>query len=325
MRLKRVRALCWMTVALVLAQAGDARADEEVRLAVGDVVLAGDLVMPSDRIPEAAVVVLAGSGPNGRDGRIRGFPAYRVIADHLAGDGVAVLLLDRRGVGESGGDWRHETIPGRARDAVVAADFLRRRLPDIPVGLLGHSQGGWVAVEAAAGRPGAIDFLVLMAGPGESVRDQIVTDMVNQARLAGTPPRVVQRRARRARLLLEVIRPLASLCRALRLHPVCAVVDYDPAASLRRLEVPVLALFGGRDSLVPPEPNLERLRTAIPGPLLTTRVFPEANHQFWKARTGATSEYTELEPAYVPGFLEAISIWMPRRDMAVAETRARGL
>lgn len=110
----------------VMAGAASASAGEEVRLEVGG-------------------VTLAGSGPNGRDGHVRGFPAYRVIAEHLAGQGVAVLLLDRRGVGGSGGDWRRETIPGRARDAVAAADFLRRRLP-------GPLSAWWATARAAGWR-----------------------------------------------------------------------------------------------------------------------------------------------------------------------------
>lgn len=247
----------------VMAGAASASAGEEVRLEVDGVTLAGSLVLPEGAPPRAAVVMLAGSGPNGRDGHVRGFPAYRVIAEQLAGQGVAVLLLDRRGVGGSGGDWRRETIPGRARDAVAAADFLRRRRPGPPVGLVGHSQGGWVALEAAA-------------APGAAV-----------------------------------------------------VVDYDPAPTLPRVRAPVLALFGERDSLVPPQPNLARLSAGLPDGQLTARVFAGANHQFWPARTGAMAEYRDLTPGYVPGFLEAMSDWIVSQAesdvVAVAEQGGRGL
>lgn len=313
----------------VMAGAASASAGEEVRLEVGGVTLAGSLVLPEGAPPRAAVVMLAGSGPNGRDGHVRGFPAYRVIAEHLAGQGVAVLLLDRRGVGGSGGDWRRETIPGRARDAVAAADFLRRRLPGPPVGLVGHSQGGWVALEAAAAPGAAVDFVVLMAGPGESVREQIVTDDSNQLRLAGATPEAVERRARRLRLALRAATAVAPLCRAARLHLLCFVVDYDPAPTLPRVRAPVLALFGERDSLVPPQPNLARLSAGLPDGQLTARVFAGANHQFWPARTGAMAEYRDLTPGYVPGFLEAMSDWIVSQAegdvVAVAEQGGRGL
>lgn len=297
------------------AQTAAAIRSQEVGLASGSALLAGTLWLPAADGKHPAVVVVSGSGPNDRDGHIRGFPAYRVIAEHLAGRGIATLLLDRRGVGGSSGDWRHETIRGRARDALAAIDWLaqheeidRRR-----IGLLGHSQGGWVAQHAAARAPEAVAFVVLMAGPGESVRAQILTDARNQLRLAGRTDEQVKRQTAVLRPLLGVAHAIAPLCRGLRLHRLCAMIDYDPARDLAKIRAPVLALFAERDSLVPVEPNRTLIETGLRrggNDALTVRIFVGANHQFWPAVTGASAEYPQLTPGYVLHFLETIGDWI---------------
>ncbi|MEJ2814104.1 alpha/beta fold hydrolase [Caulobacter sp. CCG-8] len=276
------------------------------------VVLAGSVLSPEGRADAPGVVILAGSGGNGRDGRIQGFPAYRVIAERLAVDGVAVMITDRRGVGGSGGRWRGETIEGRAQDAVL----MLRRLAQDPavdprrIGVLGHSQGGWVATEAAAQAPDAVAFVVLMAGPGQSVLDQVVTDQTNQWRLAGRSRAGVAVNGLVLRAGLSTVRLLPTRCGIAALETLCGVIHYSPAAALPTVRAPVLALFGARDSLVPSRPNAGLLSRGLREADLTVRTFDEANHQFWKAGTGATAEYPALTPGYVPGFLDTISDWV---------------
>jgi dienelactone hydrolase len=296
------------------AAAAPAPRSLDVRIGEGGSLLAGTLVLPARPGRAPAVVVVSGSGPNDRDGRIRGFRAYRVIAEHLARSGTAVLLLDRRGVGGSAGNWKHERIEDRADDALAAVRWLGRR-PEIDpahVGILGHSQGGWVA-ELAAARSREVAFVVLMAGPGETVRDQILTDERNELLRTGHSAAEVDDSLRSLERWLGVADAVAPACRLIGLHPLCYTVEYDPAPALARIHVPVLALFGELDTMVPPEPN----RTLIGNGLrkagnrqLTVRVFEGANHQFWAAKTGARAEYAQLTPGYVPGFLDAVSGWI---------------
>lgn len=289
---------------------------ENVVIGSGRQRLAGSLHRPTDGAPgpAPAVVVVSGSGPNDRDGRIGAFRAYGLIAEHLARSGVATLLIDRRGVGGSAGDWRRETIHDRARDVVAAVRWLRGQ-PGIDaarVGVLGHSQGGWVAEQAAADSSG-IAFVVLMAGPGETVRAQILTDEENELHASGIAPDEVERRVRRLARVVAIADAIAPACRLLRLHPVCSTVDYDPAGALARIRVPVLALFARLDPMVPPEPNASLIRAGLAragNDRLTVQVFERANHQFWPAITGARSEYRSLEKRYVPGFLDAIGSWI---------------
>ncbi|MDI9239115.1 alpha/beta fold hydrolase [Lysobacter sp. LF1] len=286
----------------------------DVQIGEGRAVLAGTLVLPSKATRSPAVVMVSGSGPNDRYGHIRGFPAYGVIAEHLARSGTAVLLLDRRGVGGSAGNWKHERIEDRARDVLNALQWLRAR-PEIDaghVGILGHSQGGWVAELAAANSPD-VAFVVLMAGPGETVREQVLTDERNELLRSGHPLVEVEKRVRVVDRWLGVMDAIAPACRLTRLHPLCYTVEFDPAPALRRIHVPVLALFGELDTMVPPARNVDRIETALReggNKQLKITVFDGANHQFWAAKSGARAEYAQLRPEYVPGFLDAISGWI---------------
>ena len=93
-------------------------------------------------------------------------------------------------------------------------------------------------------------------------------------------------------------------------------LTHDPAVTLEKVDVPVLALFGGKDAQVPAEMNETAMKAALAkggNTDVMTKVFPEANHLFQAAGTGSPSEYTELEPEFLPGFLDTISAWILAR------------
>lgn len=122
----------------------------------GEVVLKGTLCLPRTPGRRPAVVLLHGSGPETRWG------TSRYIADQMARAGVAALIYDKRGSGESGGDWRTSSYTDLARDALAAIDLLDAR-PDIDprrVGVHGHSQGGVIGPLAATLAPGKVAFIV---------------------------------------------------------------------------------------------------------------------------------------------------------------------
>jgi pimeloyl-ACP methyl ester carboxylesterase len=154
-------------------------AEETVRIDVpgADVTLEGTLTLPPGDGPVPAVVLVSGSGPQDRDETVAGHRPFLVLADHLTRRGVAVLRTDDRGVGGSTGSTFRSTMDDRARDVLAAVRFLGER-PGIDrqrIGLLGHSEGGWVAPLAATEAPDEIAFAVLMAGPGQSPRDLMLS------------------------------------------------------------------------------------------------------------------------------------------------------
>lgn len=71
--------------------------EEEVRFQVGDITLAGTLTLPSGARPKPAVILISGGRADDRDATSGKFKPFRLLADHLASEGIAVLRYDDRG------------------------------------------------------------------------------------------------------------------------------------------------------------------------------------------------------------------------------------
>ncbi|MEP7220286.1 MAG: alpha/beta hydrolase, partial [Bacteroidota bacterium] len=125
------------------------------------------LTLPRTGAPHPAVIMITGSGPQNRDEELFNFRPFRIIADRLTRNGIAVLRYDDRGTGESKGTFAGSTTADFATDARAALQFLKGR-PDIDpkqIGFIGHSEGGIIApIVAAEGND--VAFIVLMAGTG---------------------------------------------------------------------------------------------------------------------------------------------------------------
>lgn len=149
--------------------------EEEVEIEVpgAGVTLAGTLTLPSGDGPHPAVALVSGSGPQDRDETLYGHRPFLVLSDHLTRQGVAVLRMDDRGFGGSSGSTFESTLADRTADTLAAVRYLRRRseLDRGRIGLVGHSEGGWVLPLAAREAPDEIAFLVFLAGPGQSPRE----------------------------------------------------------------------------------------------------------------------------------------------------------
>jgi uncharacterized protein len=281
---------------------------DSVRLPVHGAVLGGVMHTPAGQRPHAAVVLL----PGAQDSRFLPW-----IAEDLATRGVAVLDLDKRGVGSSTGRWDRQSFHGRAADAAAALRYLQAHPAVDParIGVIGHSQGGWIAQMVAAEEP-AVAFVVLLAGPGQTVRDQILTyeRLLHERR--GRSPGEVERAVASLRRQLALAAAVRPLCSTLRVHYICRIIHFDPADYLARINVPLLAIFAEVDPMVPPEPNITLLCSGLRragNPDVTVRVFPGANHDFFAAHTGLPEEYRHLQREHVPGFRDLIVEWITDR------------
>ena len=129
--------------------------------------LAGTLTLPKSKKKSPAVVLIAGSGPNDRDETIFGHKPFWVLADYLTRNGIAVLRYDKRGIGQSGGEYFTASTQDFAADAKAAINYLktRKEIDTLYIGLIGHSEGGIIAPMVAA-ENSDVHFIVLMAGLG---------------------------------------------------------------------------------------------------------------------------------------------------------------
>lgn len=311
---------------------------------------AGTLTIPDGRGPHPAVVMITGSGPQDRDETLFGHKPFLVIADALSRQGVAVLRFDDRGVGGSGGSVTEATTEDFASDALAAVRFLKG-ISDIDpahIGLIGHSEGGYVAPVAAA-RSEDVAFVVLLAGPGVSGREILESQSALLQEAMGVPEQrrlaeldvqrrvfdvllddqlpMERRRERIRELMNEAMKPLISddAERAAAIDQQEAAIftpwfmgflEFDPRPFLRRLRVPVLALNGELDLQVPADQNLSELeRNLREAPTRDVTILRMAgmNHLFQPAETGLPGEYGQIETTVAPAALEVLTNWIRRR------------
>jgi pimeloyl-ACP methyl ester carboxylesterase len=316
----------------------------------GGVRFAGTLTIPRGTGPFPAVLMLTGSGAQNRDETVMGHKPFLVLADHLTRHGIATLRVDDRGVGGSTGDVMRATIADNAGDALAGVAFLktRDRIDPRRIGLLGHSEGGWVAPLAAT-RSRDVAFLVLLAAPavtGEEIRhaqDSVMgllsgasLDYVAADRAVSQALYDVLRTERNDSVALVKMREASeqayrrlSPSQQARLDSAMAGVDmaqvwqpmvtpwfrylltFDPRPVLARVTVPVLALFGGKDVQVPPAQSVPPMERAFQGNrAATVRTYSDLNHLFQHAQTGLVDEYGRIEETIAPQVLKDIGDWI---------------
>lgn len=262
----------------------------------GEVSLAGSLWLPVER-PSAIVLMHPGSGPSDRDNDVY-FPPIR---EHLLSRGIAVSSFDKRGVGGSTGRWEDAAIGEQADDALAAVGAIRADQGcNTPIGLFGHSQGGWVVVEAAS-RSSAPAFVVTNSGPGVTPARQERFAARTHLERSGASSTEIDASLERFDVLLGLMREGVRLDEigarleaggvaevedhlALVEEPalwdlMAAMADHDPRPALERVEVPVLALFGGDDAIVPVAESVAVFEQAVRPDLLSVVVFPSADHR----------------------------------------------
>ncbi|MCO5146377.1 MAG: lysophospholipase [Aquamicrobium sp.] len=184
-------------LALCLALLGAApatSAEVEVEAQVENGPLRGSLAMPADGVARAAVVIIPGSGPTNRDGDSPlGVEAgyLRLLADALAERGIASIRVDKRGMFASAGtfaDPNAVTFDDYAGDALAWVEVARERTAAECAWLLGHSEGGLVALVAARAAGPSLCGLVLVAAPGRPMgvvlREQLRASLADASVLA---------------------------------------------------------------------------------------------------------------------------------------------
>lgn len=285
---------------------------QPVRFAAGpDTELAGTLQLPQGEV-RAAVVLVSGNGGHARDQVISGLPMFAELAADLAEHGIATLRFDSAGVGESTGP-RTAHFEQRTPHVSAALQALgaRPELADVPLGLLGHSEGTLVANLVYAARPDEVDFLVLLSAPGARgdrvwVAQQVgfaperFPDMpegglaeveaslqaVAAASIAGDAAAVEAASVRFARATgapQDVIDngELQPFIDRMASEEMQRFLSHDPAPAFAAVDAPVLAVWGGADIHTAPGLNLPPLAAARHADAaLTAVVIPAQDHFF---------------------------------------------
>lgn len=324
-------------VIILLLSTGAALADvpaglseEQVRYSSGEVDIAGVVVRPEVIGPNPGVVLIDGAGHTDRHN-------MRDFSVALARAGFVTLAYDKRGVGESTGDprsWRYFSIDELAADAAAGADFLAARsdVLEAEIGLLGISQGGWVA-PLAASLTDTVSFMVLLSPSVTTIAEDRVFERAARLKAEGFSAEEVaearemqlldqhltrtgkdfagfqslwhenasKRWFRRVYVTDELLNPESEYRNWYR-----TVLDFDPRPHLNELSIPVLWLFGDPelDHLAPVADsirNVEVLRDQ--GKDYTIYQFPGTDHNIMPVE-GAMSEGQETMPPYAGPLLK---------------------
>ena len=302
-------------------------AQEEVSFSNGEAVLKGTLVLPEGCSQKTPVLIMVtGSGLQNRDEEIFEHKPFAVLADALARAGIATLRYDDRGFGESIGDVVNCTTEDLKNDALAGIQLLRGRFDK--VGVIGHSEGGTIALMLAA--EGQADFIVSLAGAVVSGAETLLWQNRVALSAAGVPAETVDAyckalseafdaciagkpvpSADKYDLPAGLAQNLSLAGRQLQTPYMKYFLSMDARPFLGKIACPVLALNGTKDTQVEPESNLGALKAGLPAsPATRIEAVEGVNHLFQHCTTGASSEYKEIEETFAPEVLETILVWL---------------
>jgi pimeloyl-ACP methyl ester carboxylesterase len=305
--------------------------DEQVFINSLGFTLAGTVTAPATpagaaaRAKMPAVVLIAGAGSADRDETVGDVPLFGQLAGALSTAGYFVVRYDKRGVGQSGGRAESATLQDYADDAVKVVEWLNKRkdIDNKRIVLVGHSEGGYIALQAARRAGGKVAAVVLLASPGTTGRDLVVAQQQHALDLAADSPEV---RAAKVQLQQQILDAVTSGSGWDGIPPALqkqadtlwfkSLIEFDPAEVMKKVDQPVLIVQGAKDMVVAAS-NADRLEALAAGrdekaaPLTKKVVLPNLNHLLVPATTGEVEEYGSLTDHTVsPDVTRSITDWL---------------
>lgn len=307
---------------------------------VENIRLGGTLTIPEGKGPFTAIVLVNGSGQQNRDSEIFNHKPFKVLADYLTRNGIAVLRYDDRGVGESEGDPKGATSANFANDAQAALNYLASRSDISKVGFAGHSEGGIISFMVAA-RDTKVAFVVSLGGPAVRGSEIILTQQQAILKASGYTQQMLDAVAYQNTILYNVINESQSNDETLRttLSDTLKVITnnmisqkdidkvletyldnwmyhflrYSPYEDIKSVQIPILALNGSKDLQVSASQNIPKyiqICTESGNNKLTTHILPDLNHLFQECSTGNPNEYQQIEQTFSEEAMKIIVEWI---------------
>jgi pimeloyl-ACP methyl ester carboxylesterase len=281
--------------------------------------LAGSAYLPLGSGPFSAVVYVHGSGDSARsDGAF--------LADMLAKNGIAAFVYDKRGVGESQGQWRDSSMEMLAEDAHAALKTVAAHpaIDGAKIGYVGRSQGGWIVPMAL--RKGGAAFAAFISGAAVSTIDEDLDHYRQLFSQSGRPAGDYEAAETLMRQRYSAMRGHVSRARLVRLAKRAenqpwfkllewadldknetpfdrAWIGYEPAQDLEAISVPTYWLYGSADYVIPVGASIANVVTHVRKSPPTIEVLPGADHAL------ASGAYPAL-PAGVGSATRRITDWI---------------
>lgn len=286
------------------------------------------LSIPEGPGPFPAVLFLSGSGTHDRHGIAGEIDmGTHEIMDFLAEQGLLGLRFDSRGAGTTkmGEDTLVRGLDSEIADARACLEFLRAR-PEAAGGavfLLGHSQGGTVALVLAEQEGIALRGVVLMATMGRSIEDVITDQIVYMGKDIGLTDEQIEQQIQEVQEAVELVKAdhpwnpdnIPHYLLAMFRSPTWLkqLLLYRTVELITRLQCPLLVCQGSKDFQVSAERDAELLVTAAQsaGGDCTYALFPNLDHLF-KATAGESTmaQYFDQTRHVDPEFLQRVAAWL---------------
>lgn len=286
----------------------------------------GTLTLPENYTKQTPVVLMVtGSGQQNRDEELFEHKPFAVIADALARQGIASLRYDDRGWGDKSVNFADFTTDDFRQDAAAALPLLRKRFNK--VGILGHSEGGTIAMMLAA--EGKVDFIVSLAGMAISGKETLVMQNRQAMSSIGLPKDIVDSYcATISNILNEIangkktseitidgvpdnLKPILKKSLEQANSPyIRHFITVDASKQLSKIKCPVLALNGTKDTQVDCAANTTLLEKGLINSKHTIKKIEGVNHLFQHCTTGNVVEYQQIEETIASEVLEIIYSWI---------------
>jgi hypothetical protein len=269
-----------------------------------------------------AVVLVGGSGPTDRDSLVFGVPVLGEIAGSLAEAGFVSIRYDKRGVGQSGGRAESATFADYAEDARAAVRFLADRKDVDPkrIAILGHSEGGLVAL-IAADKEKRIAAAVLIATPGMRGTDVILAQQQRALDGMKLSPEERQAKVDEQKKINEAVVSgnlstlPANVRRVVDNGEAQSLFTSDPEKLIKDVRQPILIVQGELDAQVEPKNAdlLEAMAKKRKNGTVDVVKVPGVNHLLTPATTGDVAEYGSLRDKHVAASVtQPIATWLQK-------------
>ena len=286
----------------------------------------GTLTLPENYTKNTPVVLMVtGSGQQNRDEELFSHKPFAVIADALARQGIASLRYDDRGWGDKSVNFADFTTDDFRQDAAAAIPLLRKRFNK--VGILGHSEGGTIAMMLAA--EGKADFIVSLAGMAISGKETLIMQNRQAMTAIGLPKETVDSYCNSISKALDEIASgkkaneinINDVPQALKPVTIKALqqadtpyirhfLTVDAGKLLPEIKCPVLALNGTKDTQVDCDANTTRIEKGLANCKHSIKKIDGVNHLFQHCNTGIVTEYQQIEETISPEVLQEVAKWI---------------
>ena len=286
----------------------------------------GTLTLPENYSKNTPVVLMVtGSGQQNRDEELFSHKPFAVIADALARQGIASLRYDDRGWGDKSVNFADFTTDDFRQDAAAAIPLLRKRFNK--VGILGHSEGGTIAMMLAA--EGKADFIVSLAGMAISGKETLIMQNHQAMSAIGLPKETVDSYCNSISKALDEIASgkkateinINDVPQALKPITIKALqqadtpyirhfLTVDVGKLLPEIKCPVLALNGTKDTQVDCDANTTRIEKGLANCKHSIKKIDGVNHLFQHCNTGIVTEYQQIEETIAPEVLQVVAKWI---------------